>query len=168
MDFHLPCQRLKSAWMRGLAACRIAQRFYNTQENPWRDFHLPCQPVKSHGRRLSNTEICLANLRSLQKSMEGFLKDHTPDWSGGVAVPAREWSAKARNHGKRVTKGLCSRLQPRNEWQSKKNYRPKKYRLNYNLSSQLKFLKKFPPKNFCRKILLYRHIFLSYYYKYQY
>ncbi len=24
-----------------------------------------------------------------------------PDWSGGVAVPAREWSAKARNHGSR-------------------------------------------------------------------
>ena len=47
------------------------------------DFHLPCQKLKSHGWRLSNTEICLANLRSLQKSMEGFLKDHTPDWSGG-------------------------------------------------------------------------------------
>ncbi len=147
--------------MRGLAACRIAQQFCNTQENPWRDFHLPCQPVKSHGRRLSNTEICLANLRSLQKSMEGFLKDHTPDWSGGrVAcnpLPFPQGNGARRRgttilatkfRAKRVTKGLCSRLQPRNEWQSKKNYRPKKYRLNYNLSSQLKFLKKFPPKNF--------------------
>ena len=115
-DFHLPCQKLKSAWMRGLATCRIAQRFCNTQENPWRDFS------ESYAR-LEWRQGCLQP----------------------VAVPAREWSAKARNHGKRVTKGLCSRLQPRNEWQSKKNYRPKKYRLNYNLSSQLKFLKIFLP-----------------------
>ena len=113
--------------MRGLAACRIAQRFCNTQENPWRDFHLPCQPVKSHGWRLSSMQNCIAILQSLEKSMEGFFQGKSYarlEWRQGclqpVAVPAREWSAKARNHGKRVTKGLCSRLQSRNEWQSKK------------------------------------------------
>jgi hypothetical protein len=90
--------------------------------------------------------------------MEGFLKDHTPDWSGGrVAcnpLPFPQGNGARRRgttilatkfRAKRVTKGPCSRLQPRNEWQSKKNYRPKKYRLNYNLSSQLKFLKIFLP-----------------------
>ncbi|MBP5437750.1 MAG: hypothetical protein J6Y30_07205 [Treponema sp.] len=163
-DFHLPCQKLKSAWMRGLAACRIAQRFCNTQENPWRDFHLPCQPVKSHGWRLSSMQNCIAILQSLEKSMEGFFQGKSYarlEWRQGclqpVAVPAREWSAKARNHGKRVTKGPFSRLQQRNEWQSKKNYRPKKYRLHYNFDLN---------QIFCCKISLYRHIFLRYYYNY--
>ena len=37
-DFLRTCQQIKSPWRGGLATCRSAQRFCNTQKNPRRDF----------------------------------------------------------------------------------------------------------------------------------
>ena len=126
MDFHLPCQRLKSAWMRGLATRRFALQISDPFKNPWRDFHLPCQRLKSAWMRgLAACRIAQRFCNTQENPWRDFPESYARlEWRQGclqpVAVPAREWSAKARNHGKRVTKGLCSRLQSRNEWQSKK------------------------------------------------